>query len=271
MISLKTNVYRNEWLDLVFANRNKSYGAYELRQNYSNRLIKALLISSMIFGGIICGVFLYNNSLKKEKIVEVSLTPDLPAVPISPKKPAVPPEQHQTKSQRVKTKKFIPIKVDRAELANEEVPTIEELQTEVIANVSSEGQSTTEIESIATSHGNGEITTKTEDNITKIYRSVEKMPEFPGGQKAFFNFLSRNLRYPEIAIENGIKGKVLISFVVERTGELTNIEILQGIGYRCNEEAIRVLKKAPFWIPGEQNGEKVRVQYTIPIFFNLAE
>lgn len=100
---------------------------------------------------------------------------------------------------------------------------------------------------------------------------AEVSPEPIGGAGAWSKFLQKNLHYPAVARENSVQGKVIVSFVVEKDGHLSDIKVLRGIGSGCDEEAVRVLKMAPAWKPGRQNGQPVRVQYTIPINFQLAE
>ena len=99
---------------------------------------------------------------------------------------------------------------------------------------------------------------------------VERMPTFPGGEEALMNFLRKNIRYPQYAVDQGISGRVFVRFVVEPDGTVSNIEILRGIGGGCDEEAVRVVKMMPNWIPGEAFGKKVRVTYTLPINFSLS-
>jgi periplasmic protein TonB len=98
---------------------------------------------------------------------------------------------------------------------------------------------------------------------------VEQQPEFIGGVKAMYKFISQNLIYPKQASNSGVSGKVILKFIVERDGSVTNIEILKGIGFGCDESAINALKLMPNWNPGKQNGTAVRVYYTIPINFQL--
>jgi TonB family protein len=105
---------------------------------------------------------------------------------------------------------------------------------------------------------------------TAQWEVVERMPTFPGGEEALMNFLRKNIRYPKYAVEQGISGKVFVRFVVEPDGTVSNIEILRGIGGGCDEEAVRVVKMMPNWIPGEAFGGKVRVTYTLPINFSLS-
>ncbi len=99
------------------------------------------------------------------------------------------------------------------------------------------------------------------------YSNVETVPEFPGGLDAFAKFLAHNIRYPARARENNTSGRVIINFLVERDGEITNIKIARGIGDGCDEEAVRVMKLSPPWKPGMQNGRAVRVAYSVPISF----
>lgn len=105
----------------------------------------------------------------------------------------------------------------------------------------------------------------------KVFTSVEQVPEFPGGIEAFFNFLSKNIKYPAQARKNNIQGKVIISFIVETDGSLSGAKVLRGIGYGTDDEALRVIKLSPNWRPGIQNGKPVRVSYSVPISFTLAD
>lgn len=98
---------------------------------------------------------------------------------------------------------------------------------------------------------------------------IDIMPEFLGGVAAWNKYLANNLRYPAIALENGTTGRFTVSFVVETNGEITHLKVLGAIGDGCDEEALRVIKKSPFWKPGSQNGKAVRVSYVIPILFQM--
>lgn len=102
-----------------------------------------------------------------------------------------------------------------------------------------------------------------------IFLVVENMPEFPGGEAAMYKFIGKNIEYPRMAKESGISGRVFITFVVERDGSVTDVQILRGIGGGCDEEAVRVIRKMPRWSPGKQRGKPVRVQYRMPIKFTL--
>lgn len=107
------------------------------------------------------------------------------------------------------------------------------------------------------------------DDSLEILLECEVAPNFPGGFDSIDIFLSKNLKYPALAKENGIEGRVVLRFVVEKDGTLTNIEILRKVGWGCDDEATRLIKQMPKWIPGKMNGKPVRVYFTLPILFKL--
>ena len=108
------------------------------------------------------------------------------------------------------------------------------------------------------------------DDGEEVYPIVEEQPEFPGGEQARMAFLRDNIRYPHLAREAGIQGMVFITFVVERDGSISNVQVLRGIGGGCDEEAVRVVRMMPRWTPGKQLGRPVRVQFSMSIRFTLA-
>jgi protein TonB len=103
----------------------------------------------------------------------------------------------------------------------------------------------------------------------EIFHIVEEMPAFPGGEAKLMEYVGKNIKYPQIARETGIQGRVFIGFVVEPDGSVSNVKLLRGIGGGCDEEAMRVVKSMPKWKPGKQRGKAVRVSYQIPVFFKL--
>jgi periplasmic protein TonB len=103
-----------------------------------------------------------------------------------------------------------------------------------------------------------------------VFLAVENQPEFPGGEEALVEFIARNVKYPPIARENGIQGKVFVSFIIEIDGSVSTIKIVRGIGGSCDEEAKRVVGLLPNFIPGRQNDKLVRVQYIVPVNFKLS-
>ena len=110
-----------------------------------------------------------------------------------------------------------------------------------------------------------------EDDVVEqeIFKIVEEMPSFPGGEAKLMEFVGKNIKYPQIARETGIQGRVFVNFVVEPDGSVSNVTVLRGIGGGCDEEAMRVVKNMPKWKPGKQRGKAVRVQYMLPVNFRL--
>ena len=104
---------------------------------------------------------------------------------------------------------------------------------------------------------------------TEIFQIVEEMPQFPGGDAKLLEYVATHIKYPQIARETGIQGRVFVGFVVEPDGSVSNVKILRGIGGGCDEEAVRVIKSLPKWKPGKQRGKAVRVSYQIPVLFKL--
>ncbi|WP_352421661.1 energy transducer TonB [Proteiniphilum sp.] len=110
---------------------------------------------------------------------------------------------------------------------------------------------------------------KQEEVTEEIFVVVEEQPEFPGGNVAMMKFLSDNIRYPVIAQENGIQGRVICNFVVERDGSITDVQVVRGQDPSLDREAIRVIQQMPKWKPGKQRGSAVRVRFTLPVVFRL--
>lgn len=123
-------------------------------------------------------------------------------------------------------------------------------------------QETTEVETV-------ETMVKEEVVEEEVLKVVEEMPVFPGGAGKMMEYIAKNIVYPTYAIENGIQGRVFVTFVVERDGSISNVKAMRGIGFGCDEEAIRVIQSMPKWKPARQRGETVRCSYTIPILFKM--
>lgn len=114
-----------------------------------------------------------------------------------------------------------------------------------------------------------EQTKSTIDDNDEVFTVVEEDPEFPGGMEAMYKFIADNLSYPSLAKDNNITGRVFVSFVVEKDGSISNVKTMRDIGGGCGAEACRIIRSMPNWIPGKQRGKIVRVQYTLPVNFNL--
>ena len=151
-----------------------------------------------------------------------------------------------------------PAPTTQIEIVEDDVEIEEELEI-----IDMEVDEDTEIEVVIVDEPEEEIVEE------EIFTIVENMPEFPGGTTELFRYLSKNIKYPAMAKDAGIKGKVYVTFVVDKDGSIADVKVLRGIGGGCDEEAIRVVKGMPKWAPGKQRGKSVRVQYNLPINFIL--
>jgi protein TonB len=275
----KVDLIDNSWTELVFEGKNKEYGAYVLRQETGKRNVKALLIVLLAIGAIFLAVFLnvqIQNALKQdvaiETDVELSKLAQKKEAKVERKEP-VKVEVEQKVIEKVKSSvKFTApeIKKDDEVKPEDEIKSQDDLAKtntaigtfDVKGNDEAEGEVLKAKEVIADE--------KPKEEETKVFDVVEQMPEFPGGAAALMKWLSDNIKYPSIAEENGIQGRVVCTFVVERDGSVTDIQVARSVDPSLDKEAIRVLKKMPKWIPGKQNGSAVRVKYTVPVTFRLA-
>jgi protein TonB len=103
----------------------------------------------------------------------------------------------------------------------------------------------------------------------KVYTVIEQMPQFPGGEAELLNYINKNIKYPVIAQENGVQGKVILRFVVSKSGTVDKVEVIRSLDPACDKEAVRVVKTLPRFIPGKQNGVNVSVWYTLPVTYRL--
>jgi protein TonB len=273
MFGSKIDLFNKEWLDVVFAKKNKSYGAYELRQANAKNTTKSLLIASAIFILLFVGPKIYAliagilPEPPPEKITEVVMQAPPPINPDVKTPPPVeppPPKEDQIK--------FPPpiVKPDN-EVQDEEPPKMEDLKKADPGQKTIEGDPTADIVQIAPAGEGPKQAQVVEDNTVYNFVSMENPPNYPGGLDKFYKYLGDNIKYPPMAAENNIQGKVLVSFTVEKDGSLTDLKVERKLGYGTDEEAMRVLKLSKRWNPGMQNGKPVRVKYNIPISFNLAQ
>ncbi len=261
---MKLDLLKNEWLDIVFEGRNKSYGAYDLRKSDTKTTTRALVFGAVIFTFLVSIPLLASlipessddDMNMDKKIVTVKLPPKEKPKENLPPPPPPPPKVDQVK--------FVKPVVAKAEEVVEEPPKIKEIVDKKLGAETIKGDPDAEL--TVEPVGNGDVVE--EDNSIYNTAGIEVKPDFPGGMEKFYKFVGKNYQVPE---EEGLKGKVFVSFVVEKDGSLTDIKVIRDIGYGTGKEAIRVLKACPKWNPGEQNGKKVRVLYSLPINIQSAE
>ena len=278
ILGSKLDILKPEWLDVVFNDRNKAYGAYQLRKNNARNTLIALSVTSVFFVLAVSLPTIINKikgfipkPQEQVKIQEVVL---IPPPPINQKEPPPPPPPSaEPQKPKVDQVKFPPPVVKPDEQVREkDPPTQKDLQVADPGPKDIKGDPTQTVR-IDEPVGNAPVSAAVvEANPNEIFTSVEQLPDFPGGMAGFGKYLNKSLRYPAVAQENGVQGRVNVTFVVERDGSLTDIKpIGRKLGSGLEEEAMRVLKSSPKWTPGKQNGRAVRVQYTVPIVFTLAD
>ena len=264
-----------DWCDIVFTGKNKSYGAYALRQSSSKRHILAFLVV-LIFVGVVAGLPSFLNAVnppkeyvqnvtdiytigvldepeQEEQIIEPLITP--PPTPI------------------INSQQFTPPVVTPDELVNSERELVSQQElnesTALITNVTVETNNRTGIDPGELQREQRQIINQPPQEPNKVFDMVEVMPQFPGGNAELMRYLSANIKYPTIAAENGIEGRVVLKFVVGKDGGISNIQVVRALDPSCDKEAVRVVKGMPKWIPGMQNGHAVAVYFTLPVLFKL--
>jgi periplasmic protein TonB len=264
--------------DIVFANRHKAYGAYDLRKSYRSFSTRALLIGSAI---ALLGIFapriidaITPQETQEMNMQEVDLM-KIPPPPLDPNEPPPPPPP-PVEVPKVNTVMFLPPEVKPDEQVPEETPPpdVEQLKEAVAADKTQEGDPNAEevIAAPEESSGPSKAEVVVEAPAPKdeeIFTVVEQNPEFVGGNAAMYAWLGKNIKYPAAAQRANISGKVFVSFTVNTDGSITDAQVLKGLGFGTDEEAIRVVKSMPKWKPGKQSGRAVRVKYNLPISFQL--
>lgn len=266
----------SEWADMVFEGKNKSYGAYYLRRTSSKRHIVALIVV-LIFTGVVAAIPTLLEAVKKQgenlggvddafELASLN-SPDeeIPEENIIKQETAPPPPPLKS------TIQFTPPVITEDDKVNEDnqMKSQEELNESKVqvSTATIEGVNDKDAVDIADFKENKVIVQQKEEE--KPFVSVEQMPQFPGGASELMKFVASNLRYPTIAAENGIEGRVIIRFVVGKDGKVSDIKVQRGLDASCDKEAIRVVQMMPPWIPGKQNGRAVPVYFTLPVHFKL--
>lgn len=268
----KLSIYETNWMNIVFENRNKEYGAYHLRQENTKTSLLALFMGVLLLTSAICIPMVYNFINPEHRIP--SIIPDLPPIVVADIDTYVLPETKVDEVALPKIKNPITANINtNTQLINPEIVAAEvatpkdiasniDLKTNPSDNTSgatSTGLGTTPSASTAVASTSG----ITETTILSS-NAVDKMPEFPGGIKKFYTYVGNNFEKPELESENAIR--VSVSFVIEKDGSMTDIKVLKDPGYGLGAEAIRVLKSLKTkWSPGMFEGKAVRTSYNLPI------
>lgn len=268
----KIDLTSQEWCQLIFEGKNQAYGAYKMRANSAKRhnlAMLAVLVIALI-GFTIPTLVKLATPKQKEVMMEVTTLskleePEIKQEEMKRVEPVAPPPPALKSS--IKFTAPV-IKKDEEVQEDNEIKSQEELTSTKVAI------------SIADVKGNDEVNgadiadlkqvvTQAEPEPEKVFDMVEQMPQFPGGQAEMMQFISKNMKYPTIAQENGTQGRVTCQFVVGADGKVRDVKVLRGVDPYLDKEAVRVIMSMPKWIPGKQNGKAVSVKYTIPVMFRL--
>lgn len=266
--------FKGDMLDIIFADRNKAYGAYQLRRSYPQYLRRALLYALglivLFFAlpyilNVVSGVF---SKVEEMTEVEAKLGPPPDIAPPPPPPPPVETPPPPTRS----TQKYVPPIVEEDEKVTEEKPVdVKTLDPDKdIATTTQQGDDDALPAPIDNPSLDPVIDPPpvVEDKTYEMF-DIQKSPSFPGGEAELLKYLNQNIKYPQLARDNNIQGSVALTFVVNKDGSVSDVKILKDIGGGCGKEAVRVVNSMPRWIPGEANGHPVKVRFTLPVRFRL--
>lgn len=265
-----SKILKSDYLDILFEGRNKQYGGYELRKKYPVRARNAAIGTLAVACLIAAGPILANVFKKKEEVKPIISMKEVKLAdppPIEPDKPKPPPPPPAPPAPSRPTVKFTPPVIKPNEEVKEDVKPPDEKKNEVAGPKTAEGNAdASELAPPSDNQGTGTAVVEAAPE-PKIFTYVSQMPEFPGD---VYSWLGSHTRYPESAREAGIEGRVGVSFVVNETGKISNIEVTRSSGNSSlDNEAKRVVSSMPDWKPGKNNGTAVKVSYSLPITFKL--
>ncbi len=270
----KIDLINNSWIDLVFEGRNQAYGAYVLRRDTGKRNIWSIvimLVIAAIIGAVVGAQAIIANAQQEEEIsAEVNLSALAKQEAEVEKKAPVEIEKPEVVEQVKSSIKFVPpvIKKDNEVKEEEELKSQDDLsKTETAIGAFDVKGNTDDADAQVLKAVEEVAQPEPKPAEDKIFDVVEQQPTFKEGDVRAW--LARNLQYPPVAAENGISGRVVVGFVVERDGSISNVQVLRGVDPSLDKEAIRVVKAMPKWNPGMQNGSPVRVKYNVPVTFKL--
>jgi len=262
----KQTLLQADYLDIIYDGRNKTYGGYQLRRSYGDRLRNAGAIMVLAVIGLVALVGFKRPADHAEILHLADRTVDLREVILPPSVvPPPPPKAIQPPAAQIKTNIFTkPVITDDVIPENKTMAHVSDLHTTAVG-LGSEGDSAAI--GVATEGkigGKERVFTEVKPELPRTF--VEQMPTFNGDLMAY---LAAHVRYPEAAREAGVEGRVVVEFVVNEQGTISNARVVKGIGGGCDEEALRVIASMPAWKPGKQNGAAVKVLFNVAVKFVL--
>ena len=277
-----------EWRDLVFEGKNQEFGAYQLRKSSDKRHNLAMLyvlIGLAVVAAILFSLNMYNDYRAEIEAAEAKERAEKMSAAQLAQMEEVDEVEEEVEEQRFEQPE---IEVPQEVLATVQVTQIaivdaEEVKNEVMDMEAQQEDNTAR--GVVNQEGSDDadkfqavaeqvVVKEPEPEPVKeeeIFVAVEQQPEFPGGTAALMKWLASNVRYPQMALENGISGRVIVKFVVEKDGSVSGVTLVRGVDKDLDREAIRVVKSMPKWQPGKNNGQAVRCYFNLPVNFKLAE
>ncbi|MBE6311102.1 MAG: energy transducer TonB [Bacteroidales bacterium] len=272
-----------EWSDIVFEGRNKEYGAYVLRINSKRRHLKAFIFTviGLLIIGIAVSSYLSVQAYIAEREASITDQLDQQLVELADQAEEEPEEEIQEKIEMpepealpeeiLNTVKVTELLISKDEdvKAEDEIKTQDELKETETAFGATDFDKGTDDRNVVREYKNEVIVEEKKPEPEQVFTAVEQMPQFPGGDAALMKFLSSNINYPQVAMENGVQGRVIVQFVVTKNGSVGEVKVIRSVDRDLDKEAIRLCKSLPKFIPGKMNGQAVNVWYTLPITFKL--
>ena len=274
-----------DWCDLVFEGKNKDFGAYVIRTESPKRHTKAVIytvLGALLVGLLTFGLIKVNEYMEQKRIADMA---EQEEVLIDMSQDAEEPEQEQERLEQPKPE-VLPeevlksVKVTELQIVEDdkvkkedEIKTQDELKETETAFGQKDNEKGTEDRNVTRTLKEEVVVEKPvekkEEKKEEIFRSVEQMPQFPGGEAALMKYLQSHINYPPMAAENNVQGRVVVQFVVDKTGKVGEVKVVRSVDKDLDKEAVRVCKSLPKFTPGRQNGQAVSVWYTLPVTFKL--
>ena len=274
-----------EWCDLVFEGKNKDFGAYVIRTDSTKRHNKAVfwtIIGAFIFGLLAWGFVKTQEYLEERRLAAQGEQEEV-LIDMSQEAEEPEPEQERLEQEKpevlpeevLKSVKVTELQIveDDKVKKEDEIKTQDELKETETAFGQKDNEKGTEDRNVTRTLKEEVVVEKPVEKPKEvkeeIFRSVEQMPQFPGGEAALMKYLQSHINYPPMAAENNVQGRVVVQFVVDKTGKVGEVKVVRSVDKDLDREAVRVCKSLPKFTPGRQNGQAVSVWYTLPVTFKL--
>ena len=280
------NLTSKEWRDLIFAEKNKDFGAYQLRKNSEKRHTLAVIFTLIGLVVVILAVIGYSKLsdklaeqraqellLERERMQQVEMQQEEEVPEEEPEEQKFEQEIPEVPEEVLATVQVTQIAIVDADKVKNEVMTMDEQKEDNTARgvVTQEGSDDADKFQAVKEQVVVVEQPKEEPKPDQVFTAVEQPAEFPGGQEALMKWLSNNIRYPDSAQQNGVQGRVTVRFIVEKDGSVSGATILKGVDKDLDAEALRVVKRMPKWQAGKNNGQAVRSYFTLPVTFRLQQ